>query len=280
MNNIVARVADAALARSAPSTILASAQGRVAARVRAIVKLSMARTVRTVPLSIGLLIAALPLVFAALFQSSSTGDPAALSSFLMTRYESLVITLLLPLAALLTAAGATSAEREDGTLLYLLTTTTSRPLIIAVRWILATVLTSVLVLASVIGTALIAGNGSDSTGVMRAFAMGSVAGAAVYSALFLAMAVWVRRSLLVGLLYVLVWEGTIAGNFPAVRFLSARQVTLGMTESFLPEAERGAALFSSAPGATASMIWAAAVTVLALVLAAWRLTRLPVQRGR
>lgn len=250
------------------------------ARVRAIVTLSVARTVRTVPLSIGLLIAVLPLVFAAVFQSSFTGDQAALSSFLTARYDNLVITLLLPLAALLTAAGATSAEREDGTLLYLLTTTTSRPLIVLVRWVLATLLTSILVVASIVGAGLIAGNGADSTGVMRAFAFGAVAGAAVYSAIFLAMAVWVRRSLLVGLLYVLVWEGTIAGNFPAVRFLSARQVTLGITQLFLPEAERGAALFASAPGANASVIWAAAVTLIALALAAWRLTRMPLERAR
>lgn len=250
------------------------------ARVRAIVRLSMARTVRIVPVSIGLLIAVLPLVFAAVFQSSFTGDQAVLSSFLTARYDNLVITLLLPLAALLTAAGAISAEREDGTLLYLLTTTTSRPLIVLVRWVLATLLTSALVLASVIGAGLIAGNGADSTGVMRAFAIGAVAGAAVYSALFLAMAVWVRRSLLVGLLYVLVWEGTIAGNFPVVRFLSARQVTLGITQLFLPESERSAELYSAAPGGSASVTWAVVVTVLGLVLAAWRLRRMPLERAR
>lgn len=265
---------------SAPVRQAASSSGRLGARIGAIVQLTMARTVRPVPIVIGLVIAALPMVFAMVFRSVAAGDDAELAQFLLARYDNFVVTLLLPLTALLTAAGATSAEREDGTRLYLLTTTTSRATIVLVRWVFATVLTSALVAVSVAGTAMIAGQGSDPTGVMRAFLLGSVAGAAVYAALFLCFAVWLRRSLLVGLLYVLVWEGTIAGNLPALRFLSARRVLLGITQRFVEEPERSASLFVGVPGVSASVGWAAGVTVLALGLAIYRMQRLPLARVR
>lgn len=265
---------------SAPVRPAASSSGSLAARIGAIVQLTVARTLRPVPIVLGLVIAALPMAFALVFRSLGGGDDAELARFLLARYDNFVVTLLLPLAALVTAASATSAEREDGTMLYLLTTTTSRATIVLTRWLFATMLTSVLVGVSVVGTAMIAGAGSDPTGVMRAFLLGSVAGAAVYSALFLCFALWLRRSLLVGLLYVLVWEGTIAGNLPALRFLSARRVLLGITQRFVEEPERASSLFAGTPGVAASVGWAAAVTVLALGLAIHRLQRLPLARLR
>ncbi len=258
---------------------MATVGGMTGARIGALLRLTIARTVRPLPLVLGALIAALPILFAFIYRSTG-GDDANLAEFLLTRYNALVVSMLLPLAALVTAAGATSAEREDGTILYLLTTTTSRAMLGVVRWVFATVCTSVLVLAAVIGTGLIAGGGAEPTGVMRAFAIGSVVGAAVYSAVFLALAVWLRRSLLVGLLYVLVWEGTISSAVPAVRYLSAKQVLLGITQHFVQPAEQGAGAFATAPAAGTSAAWAVAVTVLALAATIYRLQRLPVTKPR
>ncbi len=257
----------------------ASASGRTGARTAAILRLTIARTVRPVPIAIGAVITALPVVFAAIYRGTG-GDDANLAEFLLTRYNALVVSMLLPLAALVTAAGATSAEREDGTILYLLTTTTSRTLLAMVRWVFATVVTSVIVLLAVIGTGLVSGKGSDPTGVMRAFAIGSVVGAAVYSAVFLALAVWLRRSLLVGLLYVLVWEGTISGLVPAIKYLSARQVLLGITQRFVQPAEQGAGPFATVPGFGTSVAWAVAVVVVALAATVYRLRKLPVTKPR
>lgn len=264
---------------ASPGATSARASGGSGARIGAILRLTVARTVRPVPLVLGVLITALPIVFAAEFRSTG-GDDANLAEFLLTRYNALVVSMLLPLAALVMAAGATSAEREDGTILYLLTTTTSRALLAMVRWVFATVVTSGIVLLAVFGTGLLAGSGSDPTGVMRAFAIGSVVGAAVYSAVFLAMAVWLPRALLVGLLYVLVWEGTISGLVPAVKYLSARQVLLGVTQHFVQPAEQGAGPFATVPGFGTSAAWAVAVTVLALALAVFRLRNLPVTKPR
>ena len=248
-------------------------------RIRALLALTAARTLRPVPLVIGVLLLALPVVFAAVYRGTE-GGAATLPEFLVQRYDDLVVSLLLPLAALVTAAGATSAEREDGTVVFLLTTTTSRAMIALVRWGFAVVATSMLVLLSVVSSALVAGAAAapDALAVMRAFAAGAVAGAAVYSALFLAMALWLRRALLVGLLYVLVWEGTVASLFPAVRYLSARQMLLGITRPLVPEALREATLFAAAPPAAVAGAWAAAVCVVALAASVHRLRRLPVSR--
>jgi ABC-2 type transport system permease protein len=257
----------------------ATVSGGTGARIAAILRLTIARTVRPMPLVLGAVITALPILFAAIYRSTG-GDDANLAEFLLTRYNALIVSMLLPLAALVMAAGATSAEREDGTILYLLTTTTSRALLAMVRWVFATLVTSVIVLLAVFGTGLLAGNGSDPTGVMRAFAIGSVVGAAVYSAVFLAMAVWLRRALLVGLLYVLVWEGTISSAVPAVKYLSARQVLLGITQRFVQPAEQGAGPFETVPGFGTSVAWALAVTALALAFTVFRLRNLPVTKPR
>lgn len=260
---------------------LASATGNMAARVTAVLALTAARTLRPTAVLLGVIVTALPVLFAAILRATTQEpDQATIATFLLNNYETLVVSLLLPLTALVAAAGATSAEREDGTVLYLLTTTTPRWLIVFVRWLFATVLTSAFVLTAVVLTGVVAGGGSEPTGVMRAFAVGGAVGAAVYCALFLCMAIWLRRSLLVGLLYVLVWEGVIAGSFPAVRFLSARQVFLGITQGFVQEAEVGASTFLGVPSFTASVAWAFGVTVVALLLAVYRLQRLPVQRPR
>ncbi len=263
---------------SSPPRSAATASGGTGARIAAILRLTVARTVRPVPLILGVLITALPIVFAAIYRSTG-GDDANLAEFLLTRYNALVVSMLLPLAALVMAAGATSAEREDGTILYLLTTTTSRALLAMVRWLFATVITSLIVLVAVIGAGLLAGNGSDPTGLVRAFAIGGVVGAATYSALFLALAAWVRRAMLFGLLYVLLWEGAISGALPAVRYLSMRQVVLGITHGLVEPAERGAPLFAQVPGFGTSVVWAVVVTVAALGAAVWRLRRLPMSRG-
>ncbi len=252
--------------------------GGTAARIAALLQLTAARTLRPVPLALAALLAALPLLFALMFRSTG-GDESALASFLLARYEGLVVTLLLPLTALLTAAGAVSAEREDGTVLYLLTTTTSRTLLAVVRWVFATVVTSCVVTVSVVGTGLIAGGGREPTGVMLAFVVGSMVGASVYSALFLAMAVWLRRALLMGLLYVLLWEGVVSNILPVVRYLSARQVLLGVTHGLVHEAERGAETFASAPPGGVSLAWAVGVTLAALGVTIVRLRRLPLARA-
>ena len=246
-------------------------------RVRALAALSLVRTLRPVPLLLGGVLAAFPMVLALLFAERGA-DVAALSEFLLTRYSTLVVGLLLPLVALVTAAGPTSAEREDGTVLYLLTTTTSRTLMVLVRWALATLLTAAVALLSVVGTGLLAGGGADPTGLVAAFALGSVVGAAVYAALFLAMAMLLPRALLAGLLYLLVWEGVVSRLFGAVRYVSARQIMLGITRGLVAEAERGAEAFAMALPTGTAAVWGAALVIGALALATRQLRRLSVTR--
>lgn len=260
---------------SPATTARAEASGATAGRVRALVALTLGRTFRRLPVLLGAVLMALPIGFAALYQGGAA-DVGALSEFLLSRYSTLVVGMLLPLTALVTAAGPMSAEREDGTVLYLLTTTTSRGLMVIVRWLLATAITSAVVLVAVVGTGLLAGGGADPTGLVAAFALGSVAGAALYSALFLAMAVSVPRALLMGLLYVLIWEGVVSRLFAAVRYLSVRQILLGITQGVAPEAERGVEAFAAAlPVGTASL-WAGIVLVGSLALAIRALRRLSV----
>ena len=99
-----------------------------------------------------------------------------------------------------------------------------------------------------------------------------MAGAIVYNALFLLLSVLTTRAIAVGLLYLLVWEGLLGTLVPGVRLLSAGQYALSVANSIAHATALNAhlALATAAP-------MALAVTVLALALAARRLSRFSIK---
>lgn len=168
----------------------------------------------------------LPMVFALLFAmgaSATVGVTGDATDFLLQRYGSLVSGLATPLIALLLGTGVWNAEAEDGTLLYLVTTTTPRWWIVASRWLFAALLTGVLSVVAVWGTGMIVPGDQNADGLVTAFSVAVLFGSVVYSALFTLLALLTRRALMVGLLYVILWEGALTATFQALRYLSVRQ---------------------------------------------------------
>ena len=78
---------------------------------------------------------------------------------------------------------------------------------------------------------------------------------------------------MLGLAYVLIWEGVLAGLLEGTKFLSIRQATLGIA----------AALGVDVPGdplaAGVSVVVLAVVLVGAFALASWRLARFEIRGG-
>lgn len=231
--------------------------GRISypATARVLVQLAWARTAspQLVAAMIGLVL--LPMLFALIFASRATlsGDPV---EFLIHRYDAVVGGLVTPLLALLLGTSAFSAETDDGTLLYLVTTTTPRWWIVAVRTLFAALLTGAASALSVWGTGAITAGLSDPEGVTTAFTAAVFFGGVAYAALFTALALFTRRALVSGLVYVLFWEQALSSTFPALRYLSVRQWMVGVAAHFTNASD---ASLDNGPSVTFSLV---AATVL------------------
>lgn len=207
----------------------------------------------------------LPVLFALMFASRGalSGDPI---DFLLARYDTIVAGLATPLIALLLGTSAFSAEADDGTLLYLVTTTTPRWWIVMARLLFASLLTGVLTSLSVFASGFVAVGLSDPEGIVTAYTVAVFYGGVTYAALFTMLALLTRRSLVVGLLYVLFWEGALSDTFQAIRHLSVRQWMNAVAEPMIAGAGDGVG-----PSATYALVGAAVVVALTVYVGGRRL---------
>jgi ABC-2 type transport system permease protein len=99
-------------------------------------------------------------------------------------------------------------------------------------------------------------------------------GSFCYISVFLTLSLFTRRALLIGLVYVLVWEGALSALLPGIANLSIRQYALGVASAFwqMPSGEARLTPSTSLP-------LAIILVVVALVLATWRLRRFELAGG-
>jgi ABC-2 type transport system permease protein len=173
------------------------------------------------------LLALLPVAIALLVRLSGRVGPGldALTDIVVDR---LIVTTLVPLVALVFGTTALGAELDDGTAVFLLVKPIARWRIVAAKLAVAVTLTVLLTAptAFLAGAILLA----DGPGlaVPIGAAVGTAVGATTYATIFLALSLITTRALPVGLVYVLVWEGILAGLFEGTRVLSVRQYALGI----------------------------------------------------
>jgi ABC-2 type transport system permease protein len=191
-----------------------------------------------------------------------------------TRYASLTETLFLSTAvaivSLVLGASSIGDERDDGSILHLVATPVPRRAIILSK--LAAAATAVLVLCAPALAACIAiGLGSETTA--RAVLWSAIAlilcGIA-YSALFLVLALVSGRPVLIGLIYIVLWEGSVATFAPQANWLSVGAYGRSMIAEGLPGADR--ANVPSISGAGSIVVLAIAMSLFAW-LATYRLSR-------
>jgi ABC-2 type transport system permease protein len=164
------------------------------------------------------------------------------------------IAVVLPLVALIFGTGAIGAEIEDGTIVHLLAKPIARLGIVLSKLAVAGGLTVVLAVAPIAVAGLLAVGESGAERLVLAFSLAAAAGAVVYAALFLALSLVSRRALVLGLLYLLIWEGLVAGLFVGTRTFSVRQHVLAWADAI--------------SGAEASVIEAALDPLTACLVAA------------
>jgi ABC-2 type transport system permease protein len=126
---------------------------------------------------------------------------------------------VLPVIALIVGTGVLGSEIDDGTLVHIVAKPLPRREIIVTKLAVAVAVTAVTVAVPMFVAGLIAGSARLGVGL----AVGCVVGAFAYSALFLALSLVTRRPVLVGLLYVLIWEGVLGNLLTGTRMLSIQQ---------------------------------------------------------
>jgi ABC-2 type transport system permease protein len=213
-----------------------------------------------------ILLAALPVLIGLLIRvTGGRPDPDRV-------LDTLVIRFVMPLVALIVGTTVIGSEIDDGTAVYLLVKPIARWRIVLSKAIVATGLTAILIIPAVIVTALLLSR-TDTATTISAYTVACLLGGTAYAIAFLALSTFTSRAFLIGLAYVLVWEGILSGILEGTRFLSIRQASLGIVE----------ALGVNVPGDTLAANVSAGVLAVVIaggfVLASWRLARFEIRGG-
>lgn len=216
------------------------------------------------------LLAAIPVAIALLFRFTSSEGESRLPEFVAAVMENFVVAIGLPLTALILGTAALGQEFEDGTAFYLFSKPIPRWELVAGKLLAAWLATTLFVALAVLGTGapLLGTDGED--GLVLAFLVATAAGSLAYVALFIALSIRFNHSLVIGLIYVFVWEGLVSNYIEGIRFLSLRAYALGIADA-LTDAPRN--IFEARLGATAAVVLAAIVIAALAAYATRRLNR-------
>ncbi|SCL39916.1 ABC-2 type transport system permease protein [Micromonospora rhizosphaerae] len=169
------------------------------------------------------------------------------------------LAVVLPVVALIVGTGVLGAEIDDGTIVHILTKPLPRWQIVLPKLAVATGVTA----ATVAVPLYVAGVLADSVRLGLALAAASALGALAYSALFLALSLVTRRPVLLGLVYVLIWEGLLGNFVSGTRVLSVQQWVIALADRMAPT-ELLSATVSVPVAAVLTAVVAICFTVLAI----------------
>ena len=189
-------------------------------------------------------------------------------------FDQLVVQTVLPLVALVFGTGALGSDLEDGTIVYLLAKPGHRFRIVLAKGLVGAGITAALVVpATLLTGAIVTTQEPDLAGTTVAYAAAVAVGGAAYALGFMALSSVTSRALAVGLGYVLLWEGILAGLLPGTQTFSVRQATLGLADML------GASGLDDPLDPTTSVLVLGVVIVGSLLLATWRMSRYQIRGG-
>ena len=140
------------------------------------------------------------------------------------------LAVVLPVIALIVGTGVLGSEVDDGTLVHILTKPLPRRDIVLAKLGVAVGVTAVTTAVPL----FVAGVLADSVRLGLALAIGAAVGACAYSALFLLLSLLTRRPVLLGLVYILVWEGLLGRFVSGTRVLSIEQYVITIVDRIAP----------------------------------------------
>ncbi len=142
--------------------------------------------------------------------------------------DRLGLSVIVPLVALLATTGLLAPEIDDGSISYLLAKPVSRQTIVVSKLVVAICCVAVFGSVPMLVAGLVLRPDEPAVGI--GFAVGALAGGTAYCVLFALLSVLTRHAVVVGLVYLLVWENLLGGLLDGVRWLSVTQWARAVVE--------------------------------------------------
>ncbi|MFN8193458.1 MAG: ABC transporter permease subunit [Nocardioidaceae bacterium] len=165
--------------------------------------------------------------------------------------------LALPLVALLSASAVLGPEIDDGSIVYLLAKPVNRHVVGVSKYVVAVLATLVFGALPILAAGLVIDSGEP--GEAFAWFLGGALAGITYTALFLALAATTRHAVVIGLLFVLLWEGLLGGLFTGIRWVSIGAWGRGLA----------AEVSSVADAPHTGVTYAVAASAILVALAVW-----------
>ncbi len=229
----------------------------------------------------------IPCLFAAIYLINTDIDTP--HDFLVTLFlEALIAPTLLPITVLILATAALGNELEDRTLPYLTLKPIARLRIVLEKLAGVLIVALPTVFLGLIATTLIVAQGQGDYArlarrvpddlsvipVLWAMLGAATAGTIAISAVFLAISLIVPRALLAGIVYTFTWESLLGRYLPGIRVVSIRHYVQSIFVRLLDDPN---VTIASATSLRGSLITLGVVSVVAILLATWRLRRMDLE---
>jgi ABC-2 type transport system permease protein len=211
-----------------------------------------------------------PLLLALLFRVLVPDAGASGAEFLTGLVRDFVIGTLLPLAAVIFGTNAFGGEVDDGTLVYLLVKPLPRWRVVVWKYVVAVLSTAAVMVPAIVLPWLVVRSPDLPVRVPLAFLAGLGVGCLVYCAIFVALGLTTRRSLVFGLLYIVAMEMVLSRTIIGTRSLSVREFAISVAEWV----GQGTVTLSPVPVSLAT-VWVMGPVMLlgAMAFALWKLQR-------
>lgn len=185
-------------------------------------------------------------------------------------FVEVMIPTIMPLTILVLATSAFGDEIEDRTLPYLTLKPMSRLRLVLEKLIGSVLVSGPIVIAGLAITYVIVmrGDSADHLRLFGAMAAAAAMATITYSAIFMLVSLLISRALVAALIYSFVWE-TILGRFvPGLRYVSIRHFVHSIFSGIVDDRRFS---FQNSASVTAAVATLAAASVIAILLATWRL---------
>ena len=204
---------------------------------------------------------------------SSDMTPLQAFRFLHDAPIAIVYIIVVPIASLVLGAAALGDERRDGTLAFVALRPVPRATITAAKlgaaWVAASIIGGV---ASSLPAAVL-GSSTGEWSPLLPMVLGAMVSTAAYSAAFLVLGHVTQRAVLIGLVYLFIWESGITFAADGLANISLFRIGLSGYAGMVDDAPRLLAepLGSLTPGMGGAAAKALVIACIAVLVTAWML---------
>jgi len=142
--------------------------------------------------------------------------------------------VVLPVASLVFGAGALGDERRDGTLSFILLRPLPRTLLAAAKLLGAWLAAFAVVGTGALAMSVVLGIRFANWGTLGPLVLAVALSSLAYVSVFLALGYFTARAVLIGLVYVFIWETSMTGSIPSLASVSLMRIGLSAYTALVP----------------------------------------------